>query len=170
MKHFRAFGLAALLALAAAPALAQQFVAGDIVVEKPWARATPKGAAVAAGYLTIRNRGAVADKLTGGTADFAGAVEVHEMSLKDGVMTMRQLADGLEIPPNGSLTLAPSGIHLMFQSLKRQLAKGETVKVTLTFEHAGALPVEFAVGGIGAMGPGGAKGPATDPMKGMKMD
>jgi len=170
MKYLRALGLAALLTLAAAPALAQQFIAGDIVVEKPWARATPKGAAVAAGYLTIRNRGAVADKLTGGSADFADAVEVHEMSLKDGVMTMRQLADGLAIPPNGAVTLAPSGIHLMFQGLKRQLAKGDTVKVTLTFEHAGALPVDFAVGGIGAMGTGGAKAPAADLMKGMRMD
>ena len=170
MKHLRTFALVALFALAAGPALAQQFVTGDITVEKPWARATPKGAAVAAGYLTIRNRGVVADKLTGGSADFAAAVEVHEMSMKDGVMTMRQLVGGLEIPANGAVTLAPSGYHLMFQQLKRQLAKGETVKVMLTFEHAGSFVIEFPVGGIGAMGLGGAKAPAGAPMKGMKMN
>lgn len=49
------------------------------------------------------------------------------------------------------MTLAPSGYHLMFEGLKRRLSKGEKVKVTLTFEHAGSLPVEFPVGGIGAM-------------------
>ena len=170
MKRLRIFGLVALLAIAASSAVAQQFVAGDITVEKPWARATPKGAAVAAGYLTIRNRGAVADKLTGGSADFAGAVEVHDMSMKDGVMTMRQLAGGLEIPANGAVTLAPSGYHLMFQGLKRQLTKGESVKATLTFAHAGSLPVEFPVGSIGAEGPVAPKTPAAVHMKGMKMN
>ena len=170
MKRLRIFGLVALLAIAASSAVAQQFVAGDITVEKPWARATPKGAAVAAGYLTIRNRGAVADKLTGGSADFAGAVEVHDMSMKDGVMTMRQLAGGLEIPANGAVTLAPSGYHLMFQGLKRQLTKGELVKATLTFAHAGSLPVEFPVGSIGAEGPVAPKTPAAVHMKGMKMN
>jgi periplasmic copper chaperone A len=170
MNHLCTFALLALFTLSAGAAVAQQFVAGDITVEKPWTRATPKGAAVAAGYLTIRNRGAVVDKLTGGSADFAGAVEVHEMSMKDGVMTMRQLTGGLEIPANGAVTLAPNGYHLMFQGLKRQLVKGETVKATLTFEHAGSLPVEFPVGRIGAMGPSGAKAPAAATMKGMKMN
>ena len=150
MKHLRIFSLVALFALAAGSALAQQFVTGDITVEKPWARATPKGAAVAAGYLTIRNRGAVADKLTGGSADFASAVEVHEMSMNGGVMTMRQLAGGLEIPAKGAVSLTPSGYHLMFQGLRRQLTKGETVKATLTFEHAGSLQIEFPVGDVGA--------------------
>jgi periplasmic copper chaperone A len=170
MTFLRIVGLTAALALVATPVFAQQFAAGDISVEKPWARATPKGAAVGVGYMTIRNKGAVADRLTGGSADFANAVEVHEMSTKGGVMTMRPLVDGLEIPPNGAVTLAPSSYHLMFQGLKRQLAKGETVKATLTFQHAGDVPVEFAVGGLGAMGPAGANSPAAEPMKGMKMD
>jgi len=168
MKHFPVFAMAALLTLGVAPSLAQQFSVGDIVVEKPWARATPRGATVGAGYLTIRNNSAVADHLTGGTADFATAVEPHEMSMKDGVMTMRLVPDGIVIPPNGAVTLTPGGFHLMFQGLKRPLTKGEKVQVTLIFEHAGSVPVDFAVGAIGAMSPAGAK-PAADSMKGMKM-
>lgn len=168
MKHFSAFAIAAMVILGSAPAIAQQFSAGDIVVEKPWARATPKGASVGAGYLTIRNKSAVADRLTGGTADFAAAVEPHEMTMKDGVMTMRLVTNGIEIPPNGSVTLSPGGYHLMFQGLKQPLAKGEKIKATLNFEHAGSVSVDFAVGAIGAMSPAGAK-PAVDSMKGMKM-
>jgi copper(I)-binding protein len=168
MNYCSAIGLAALITLGAAPSLAQQFSAGGIVVEKPWARATPKGASVGAGYLTIRNKGAVADRLMGGTADFAASVEPHQMSMKDGVMTMRLLPDGIEIPPNGVVMLAPGGYHLMFQGLKRPLAKGDKVEATLNFEHAGSLPVDFAVGAIGAMSPAGAR-PAVDSMKGMKM-
>ena len=57
MKH-ALFTLALAFAISAAPALAQEFKAGDIVIESPWARATPKGAPVGGGYLTIRNNGA----------------------------------------------------------------------------------------------------------------
>jgi len=162
MNSLPFFALACGLALAAAPAYAQQFKAGDLVIEQPWARATPKGAAVGAGYLTIRNTGTSADKLIGGSADFAESVQVHEMSNAGGVMKMRQV-DGLDIPAKGSVTLKPSSVHLMFQGLKQPLVAGQSVKVTLTFEHAGAAPVEFKVNGVGAMKPAG------DSMGGMKM-
>ncbi len=166
MNRFHAICLALALGLSAAPALAQEIKAGDLTIEKPWARATPKGAEVGAGYLEIRNDGAAPDRLTGGSADFAG-VEIHEMSMEGGVMKMRELKDGLEIPAHGSVKLAPNGYHIMFTGLKRPLVKGESVKATLTFEHAGAVAVDFAVQGVGAAGPGGdMKG--MD-MKGMKM-
>jgi periplasmic copper chaperone A len=150
-----------MLALGAAPALAQEFKAGDITIDKAWARATPKGAEVGAGYLTIHNNGAAPERITGGSADFAG-VELHEMSMAGGVMKMRELKDGLEIPAHGAVTLAPGGYHLMFTGLKQPLRKGDVVKATLTFEHSGALLVEFPVHGVGASAP-------DDGMKGMKM-
>jgi copper(I)-binding protein len=162
MKH-PLFPLALALAISAAPALAQEFKAGDIVVEKPWARATPKGAEVGSGYLTIQNKGAAPDRLTGGTADFA-AVEIHQMSSENGVSQMRQLKDGLNIPAHGSVGLSPGGYHLMFTHLTHPLTKGESVKATLNFEHGGPIEVEFNVTGIGAAGTGGGGA-----MKGMKM-
>jgi periplasmic copper chaperone A len=70
--------LALALAASAAPAFAQEFKAGDVVVEKPWARATPKGADVGAGYLTVLNKGAAPDILTGVAAEFA-TLENQEM-------------------------------------------------------------------------------------------
>lgn len=143
----------ALIALAG-PALAASHKAGDLTIESPWARATPKGASVGAGYLAIRNDGATADKLTAITTDFA-TVQVHEMSMANGVMKMREVAGGLEIPAHKSVKLAPGGYHLMFMGLKHPLVKGETVKATLTFEHAGSVAVDFPVMGIGAAGPGG---------------
>ena len=162
MRH-SLFTAALVLALSAAPALAQEFKGGDIVVEKPWARATPKGADVGGGYLTIQNKGAAPDRLTGGTADFA-TVEVHETTKANGVSQMRQLKDGLAIPAHGSVAFSPGGYHIMFTHLTHPLTKGERVKATLNFEHAGPVEVEFAVTGVGAAGAGGMKG-----MGGMKM-
>ena len=166
MRHFASLSVALALAFSAAPALAQEFKAGDIVIENPWARATPKGAEVGSGYLMIQNKGAAPDRLTGGTADFA-AVEVHQMTSANGVSQMRELKDGLTIPAHGSVTLAPGGYHLMFTHLAHPLTKGESVKATFNFEHAGPLEVEFKVMGVGAAGTGGMKG--MDNMKGMKM-
>jgi hypothetical protein len=103
--------LALALATAAASALAQEFKAGDITVDKAWSRATPKGAETGAGYLTIHNTGATPDRLTGGAADF-GAVEIHQMTTENGVMTMRELKDGLNIPAHGTIRLAPGGYHI----------------------------------------------------------
>ena len=83
----------------AAPARAQEVKAGDLVITQAWSRATPGGAKVAGGYLTIENKGAAADRLIGGSGDVAGKVEVHEMATSNGVMTMRPLDKGLSSSP-----------------------------------------------------------------------
>jgi len=156
--------LALALAVSAAPAHAQEFKAGDIVIEKPWARATPKGADVGAGYLTIHNNGAAPDTLTGGSADFA-TVGIHEMKTEGGVMKMAEMTNGLDIPSYGTIRLAPGGYHLMFTHLTKPLTKGEKVQATLTFVHAGPVTVDFNVEGVGTSS-GGMKGGS---MGGMKM-
>jgi periplasmic copper chaperone A len=165
MRHSSIFALTLALIVGTAPALAQEFKAGDIAIEKPWARATPKGAEVGGAYMTIENKGAAPDRLTGGSADFA-TVEIHEMKSENGVMEMREVAGGLDIPAHGSVALAPGGYHVMFTHLAHPLSKGDTVKATFNFEHAGPVEVEFQVLGVGAAGTGGAMGGA---MKGMKM-
>ena len=166
MTRFSSLAFALALAVSAGPALAQEFKAGDITIDKPWARATPKGADVGAGYLVVHNNGGTPDRLTDGTADFA-TVEIHEMKMENGVMEMREVPGGLSIPAHGSVGLAPSGYHVMFTHLAHPLTKGDSIKATFNFEHAGPVEVEFKVLGIGAMGTGGAmKGGA---MGGMKM-
>ena len=139
----------------AAAGSALEFKAGDIVVDEPWSRATPKGAPVAGGYMVIRNDGATEDRLTGGTFADAGKVEVHEMSMENGIMKMRELPNGLAIPPGGSVTLDPNGDHLMLMDLKRQLTPGDVVEGELDFARAGKLAVEYRVGGIGDKKPPG---------------
>ena len=109
MKNF-AILVAALVAVSALPAAivsAQEYKAGSIEVDQPWSTATPRGANVAAGYMTIKNTGTEPDRLTGVSTPVAGKVEVHEMSMENGVMTMRPLASGLEIKPGETVELKP---------------------------------------------------------------
>ncbi len=134
----------------AAAASGPQFKVGDVVVTSPWSRATPKGAKIGAGYLTIQNNGATSDKLLSVETDVAGKADIHEMSMKDGVMHMRPLAGGVTIEPGKSLVLSPSGFHLMLMDLKKPLEQGQSFDATLHFEKAGPLKVKFQIGGIGA--------------------
>jgi copper(I)-binding protein len=140
---------AALLALGAPAALAHEYKAGSLEIKHPWARATPKGAAVAGGYMTIINKGTTADRLTGGSTAVAGKFEIHEMKIEQGVMKMRPLPQGLEIKPGATVELKPGSYHLMFLQLKAPFEQGKRVKGTLTFEKAGTVEVEYAVEAIG---------------------
>jgi copper(I)-binding protein len=96
--------------LFAAPALAQEVKAGDLVITQAWSRATPGGAKVAGGYLTIENKGPAPDRLIGGSAEVADKVEVHEMTTNNGVMTMRPLDQGLTIEPGKTVSLRRADI------------------------------------------------------------
>ena len=136
-----------------ASARAQEVKAGDLVITQAWTRATPGGAKIGGGYLTIENKGSAPDRLIGGSADVAGKVEVHEMAMNDGVMTMRPLEKGLAIEPGKTVKLAPGGYHLMMFDLKSPLKQGEKLPVTLEFEKAGKVQVSLDVAGVGAQAP-----------------
>src|SRR5690242_3068778 len=136
----------------AGSASAQEVKAGDLVLGRAWARATPGGAQVGGGYLTIENKGKTPDKLLGGSSAVAAGIEVHAMAMKDNVMVMRSLSGGLPIPPGQSVTLAPGGYHLMLMNLKAPLKEGDRVPITLQFEKAGKVDVILDVRGVGASG------------------
>jgi len=159
----------AALALTWMPDLARaaDYDVGSIHIAQPWARATPKGASAAAGYLTITNKGTTPDRLTSCVAsDVATQCQIHSMTMEGGVMKMRPVQGGLEIKPGETVTLKPSGLHVMLTDLKHPLEQGKTAAVTLQFEKAGTVAVEFPIVGIGAPAPGA----ATGGMMQMQMD
>jgi periplasmic copper chaperone A len=171
----RLLGIALVAALFGAPARAEDVKAGDLVISQAWSRATPGGAKIGGGYLTIENKGTTPDRLIHCSGDIADKVEVHEMSMKNGVMTMRPLDNGLTIEPGKTVKLAPGGFHLMLFDLKSPLKQGDKVPITLEFEKAGKVTISLDVGGIGAQGPAAENPPGQMDMKqmpdhsGMKM-
>jgi copper(I)-binding protein len=150
--RFVPFALALLLALAG-PAAAAPVAVGALTLDAMWTRATPPGAPTAGGYLTITNTGTEADTLIAVSSPLAGMSDIHAMEAKDGVMTMHPIEGGLPIPPGGTVTLAPSGFHIMFMGLTGALKQGDTLPVTLTFAKAGKVDLAFPILAIGAKGP-----------------
>ena len=132
---------------------------GALRLTHGFAFATLPNQPVAGGFMTIANEGDTDDRLLGARADVAGVTQIHTMAMDDGVMVMRELPDGLELPVGETVTLEPGGYHIMFMQLNAPLVEGETVPLTLTFEQAGDVDVILPIirktaGGMGhgAMG------------------
>lgn len=147
-----AIGAIAIALCLVVPAAAHGFKIGDLTIGHPWTRATPGGAKIGGGYLSITNNGTTPDRLVGVSLSVAGHGEIHEMKMDGGVMTMRPLTDGIAIKPGETVKLEPGGYHAMFMDLKEPLKEGTMVKGQLQFEKAGKVDVEFKVDAIGATG------------------
>jgi copper(I)-binding protein len=162
----RRIACAVVIACCLLPAVqAEEAVAADIVITQAWSRATPGGSRVAGGYLTIENNGTASDRLLSASTNVAKKVEIHEMAVTDGVMTMRPVEGGLAIEPGRTVNFAPGGLHLMIVGLSAPLKQGDRVVVLLNFEKAGEIAVPFDVQGMGAAAPGPPSrvAPAPDP-------
>ena len=146
---------AALLLSSAVGVFAADVRAGDLLISQTWSRATPGGAKIGAGYLTIENKGGAPDRLVAVSGQVAGKIEIHEMAVNNGVMTMRPVEQGLTIEPGKTVTLAPGGYHLMMMDLKSPLKQGDKVPLTLEFEKAGKVAVTLDVQAAGAKAPSG---------------
>lgn len=165
MKRLAILAAALFAICLAGSAQAEDVMAGNLKISAPWARATPKGAAVGGGYMTITNTGATPDRLVGGSTDVAGKFEIHEMKMDNGVMKMRPVEGGLEVKPGQTVQLNPGGYHIMLMGMKQQLKEGEHFKATLDFEKAGKVDVDFTVAGIGATHGGGSFGTMSPKMQ-----
>lgn len=141
------FAPIALLGLAL-PVTAQSVRQGSLTIDGAWTRQTAPGQSVGGGFMTIVNRGKAADRLLSGSSPAAAKIEIHTMSMDGGVMRMRPLADGLAVPAGGKVELKPGGYHIMLIGLKKPLALGGRIPVTLRFQRAGSVTVQLQVNSI----------------------
>jgi periplasmic copper chaperone A len=122
---------------------------GDLTITHAWSREAPPAAKTAGGYMSIKNQG-TADRLISVESNYASAVEIHEMSNVNNVMTMRKLEAGLEIKSGETIVFAPGGYHVMFMGVKEPAKAGASFAATLVFEKAGRMDVMFNVQALSA--------------------
>ncbi len=130
---------------AASPDDAGEVRVGDLVIRDARTRETAAPGVTGIGFLSIRNAGAIDDALVSARSEVAGSVELHSMSMADGVMQMRALTQGLPIPARATVTLASGGAHLMIVEPKAAFVAGTEVPVTLRFAKAGEVSVRLKV-------------------------
>ena len=146
--HSLLAALAAALSVAGA-ARAHEFRVGDLTIGHPYAIETPATAKSGAGYLTITNAGDAPDRLLAVEAAVPRA-EIHTSETDAAGVTRMLPVDGVEIPPGGTVTLEPGGLHVMFMGLGAPFEAGAKIDATLVFEKAGEVAVEFNVEPRGA--------------------
>jgi periplasmic copper chaperone A len=118
--------------------------AKGIAVIAPWSRATPGVAKNGAVFLEIKAAMDAADKLLSASGAVAENIEIHNHINDNGIMQMRRV-DSIDIAEGTSTKLVPGGYHIMLLGLKQPLKAGESFKLKLTFEKAGAIEVDVAV-------------------------
>ncbi|TSE35432.1 Copper chaperone PCu(A)C [Tepidimonas fonticaldi] len=123
----RSAAAGALLALTAA-AWAQ-----TVKIDEPWVRGTVAQQKATGAFMRLTAPEPM--RLVAGESPVAGVVEIHEMAMDGDVMRMRAIP-GLALPAGRPVELKPGGYHVMLMDLKRPLAGGETVPLTLVFENA----------------------------------
>lgn len=104
-----------------------------VAIMDNWVRANAPGQSVGAAYMTLLS--ARDSTMIKAEADIAGSVEIHSMSMENGVMKMRMLEE-LPLKAGKAEKLAPGGFHLMLFDLKKPLTVGESVNFTLSFKDA----------------------------------
>lgn len=107
-------------------------IENQVSIKDAWVRATNPGQEVGAAYMTFLS--AKDTTLISIESDATKSVEMHNMSMENGVMKMRMM-DTLALVANKPYKLSPGGFHLMLFDLKKPLNIGEPVSFTLTFKN-----------------------------------
>lgn len=121
--------LVTVLALAAGAVSAQ-----SVDVKDAWARASVPGQTATGAFMTLTAKEGA--KLVSVASPVSGVAEVHEMTVEGGVMRMRAVQGGLDLPAGKAVALKPGAYHVMLMDLKKPLVKGSTVAMTLVFKDA----------------------------------
>ena len=153
MTRFRTpiLGLATIAIAIAVPAAAHDFKVGSLTLQHPWSRAT--AGKVGGGFVEIVNAGKTPDTLVSASSPAADKVEIHTMTMDNGIMRMRPLPNGITVPAGTTASLKPGANHIMLIGLKVPLVQGSQVPLTLNFAKAGPVKVQLKVEAAGATEP-----------------
>ncbi|UHL64585.1 copper chaperone PCu(A)C [Paralcaligenes sp. KSB-10] len=144
MSLSKLFTIGAIALLACGSVHAQEYKAGGLQIEHPWARASAPQQSMGAGYMLIKNTGNADDRLLSISSNAANMTEVHQVTSENNMVKMGPV-DSLPIPKGKTVQLAPNGYHVMFMNIKAPFKQGEKIPATLTFEKAGKVQIEFQV-------------------------
>jgi len=118
-----------------------------LVVENGYARESIPGTSISSAYMTIKNLSAKNIQLIGAVSPVSDRIEIHQHTMSDGLMRMRQ-RDYVEISAQNSTVFQPSGFHLMIFDLKKPLKAKENIIITLSFDDQSSIDVNYTVQGL----------------------
>jgi len=107
--------------------------AAQTTVGDAWVRATVPTQTASGAFMTLT---ADSDsKLLSVASPVAKDVQIHEMTMKNDVMSMGPV-QSVDLPAGKAVAFDPNGYHVMLMGLTGQLKEGDSVPLTLTVENA----------------------------------
>lgn len=103
----------------------------QVAIQDAWVRATVPQQKATGAFMQLT--AAQDSRLVSVRSNVAALVELHEMTIQDGVMKMREIP-GLALPAGKAVDLKPGSYHVMLMNLKQQMKAGDSVPLTLVFE------------------------------------
>ena len=108
-------------------------VSAQTQVQDAWVRATVAGQPSTGAFMTLQ---ADSDsKLLSVQSPVAKTVQIHQSTMKDDVMSMRQV-ESVALPAGKPVSFDPHGYHIMLIDLTAQVQEGSKVPLTLIVENA----------------------------------
>ena len=130
-----------LLASVAALAI-NAWAQSTVKVEDAWVRGTVAQQKATGAFMRLTAQRDT--RLVAVSSPVAGVVEIHEMSMDNGVMKMRPVP-AIDIKAKGEAVLKPGSLHVMLIDLKAPMKEGDSVPITLTFDDGSSKQVDAKV-------------------------
>ena len=116
-----------------------------LILSNFWIKETIGNYKMTSGYLTIENKNSVDERLLSLTSEIAKKHQLHNIIVKNDIMNMENLNNGIVIRAKSKLSLKPGSYHIMFMKLLKPLKITKKYKVILNFKNAGSVTLEMPV-------------------------
>ena len=116
-----------------------------LVLSDFWIKKVIANNNVTAGYIKIENKNKKNEHLISVEADFSKRTELHDMYIKNDIMIMKHLEEGVLIKSKSQLDFKPGSLHIMFIDLKKSLKKTKLQKVKFNFKNAGSIVINMPI-------------------------
>lgn len=120
------------------------YATSAITVTDGYVKASIPGSEVTASYMTLSNTSDKAKTLQKVSSTISDRIEIHEHSMADGMMRMREVGE-IIIKAHSNVVLQPSGLHLMIFSLKQQITDKDVIPLTLYFANGTEVKIQLPV-------------------------
>ena len=116
-----------------------------LVLSEFWIKKVIANNNVTAGYIKIENKNEKNEHLISVEADFSKRTELHVMYIKNDIMIMKHLEEGVLIKSKSQLDFRPGSLHIMFIDLTKSLKITKLQKVKFNFKNAGSIVVNMPI-------------------------
>ena len=108
-----------------------------LVLSNFWIKNVIANSKTTSGYIKIENKNEKNERLISVESNFSKRTELHYMNIKNDIMIMKHLEDGVLIKSKSKINLKPRSFHIMFIDLTKSLKKQNYKKLNLILKMQG---------------------------------